>query len=163
VIGRRRIGRRRRHPASPAPRASDVVAVIVSTDEPDARGPRLADVRARLRAIVAEALILQDQAEGVLRDISDRDPLAELAPRGGRLTSRFLELRRALPTCDDPATSRTIAVVASVLAHHAMLLDVSLQTLAHDWRSAEVRDQLDKLAGLGAPALWLEAVWSELP
>src|SRR4051794_26392644 len=56
------------------------------------------DRRPRLRRIVAEAVILQDKAEELLADVRLREPLGELAPRGGPLARRFFELRRQLPS-----------------------------------------------------------------
>ena len=47
-----------------------------------------------LRAIVAEAVIWQDEATEVLAAISRREPLAEVAPQGGPLVRRFCELPR---------------------------------------------------------------------
>jgi hypothetical protein len=110
-----------------------------------------------LRAIVAEAVIRQDAAAQLLLDIRDRRPLAELAPRGGVLVSRFLALRRALPATDD----RTICDLATILDHHAMLVSSALDLLAVDWRSERMVERLQQLGDLGPPADRLDQIWTE--
>ena len=66
----------------------------------------------------------------LLRDIHDRGPLAELAPRGGRLTSRFLALAVALPASRDPLVRAYASRLHEVLDHHALMLSASLDLLA---------------------------------
>ena len=62
------------------------------------------DPRAAMRRIAAEAVILQDEAEAVIRGARAREGLGFLAPRGGPLVRRFFGLRDLLPrACDDPA------------------------------------------------------------
>jgi hypothetical protein len=110
-----------------------------------------------LRAIVAEALIRQDEAAALLLDIRARRPLAELAPRGGVLVSRFVALRSALPPVDDPL----VRDLAAVLDHHAMLVSSALDLLSVDWRSDRMVERLGQLGDLGEPADRLEQIWSE--
>jgi hypothetical protein len=130
--------------------------------DPQPRVALRAETEAELRAIAAEALILQDAAEELLLEIRDRRPLTELARRGGKLTSRFLALRRALPSCDDPALGRCACTLRDVLSHHAYMVSSSLDLLAFDWRSERIAERLDRLGGLGEPARRLEVVWGEL-
>jgi hypothetical protein len=130
---------------------------IVSDDQPAA-----ADCRARLLRIVAEAVVLQDAANDLLADIRDREPLAELAPRGGPLASRFFELRRQLPRPTDLATAAQCESVSVILDHHGTLIVSALQMLSMDWRSAAIVEQLERLDGLGGPAERLDAIYSEL-
>jgi hypothetical protein len=117
---------------------------------------------AALRAIVAEAVIWQDAAEEVLLDIRDRRPLADVAPRGGPLVSRFVSLALRLPQSDDPEIGRYTSELRAVFDHHAYLIDSCLQMLAVDWRSPRIVEQLERIDGLGSPALRLEAVRAEL-
>ena len=128
--------------------------------------PDPADERARLqallRAIVAEAVIWQDAAEEVLVDIRDRRPLAEVAPRGGPLISRFVALGCRLPASSDPEIRRHTSVLRMVFDHHALMLKSSMEMLAFDWRSERIVEQIEKIDGLGAPATWLEAIREEL-
>jgi hypothetical protein len=141
-----------------------VTAVVVFEDdaeELDAAAAR-EQARAALRAIAAEAVIHQDAAEQLLADVRARLPLAELAPRGGHLASRFVALRRALPETDDPQLRRHVAVLRKVFDHHALMLSCSLELLSVDWRSERMVEELEKIDGLGAPAQWLEAVRAEL-
>jgi hypothetical protein len=135
----------------------DVRAVIVAEDD-DTRPHELA----LLRRIAAEAVILQDDAEQLLREIRDRGPLAELAPRGGRLTSRFVALAAALPTSRDPVVRAYVSRLREVLDHHAMMLSTSLDLLAVCARSERLEDEVDRIAGLGRPARRLEDIRLDL-
>jgi hypothetical protein len=135
----------------------DVRAVIVDEDD-DTRPHELA----LLRRIAAEAVILQDDAEALLGEIRDRGPLAELAPRGGRLTSRFVALAAALPASRDPLVRGYVIRLREVLDHHAMMLSTSLDLLAVWFPSERLEDELDRIAGLGRPARRLEDIRLEL-
>jgi hypothetical protein len=128
---------------------------------PDPAAER-ARTQALLRAIVAEAVIWQDEAEAVLADIRDRQPLADVAPRGGPLISRFVALACRLPASSDPEIRRHTSVLQMVFDHHALMLKSSMEMLAFDWRSERIVEQIEKIDGLGAPATWLEAVREEL-
>jgi hypothetical protein len=139
----------------------DVTAVILADDEPTAAETRAAEL-ALLRRIAAEAVLIQDDAEQLLRQVRAREPLAELAPRGGRLTSRFIALARALPRSDDAEIRRYCMRLREVFDHHAMMLSASLDLLAVGWRSERLEDELDRIAGLGRPAIWLEDVRASL-
>jgi len=148
---------RRRH-EDPPERLGDVRAVVLGLDEPP---PRDADLRTLTR-IAAEAVILQDEAEQLLRDVHDRRPLAELAPRGGRLTSRFCALAAALPASRDPLICNYSARLREVFEHHALMLSSSLDLLAVAWRSERLEEQLDGIVGLGRPARRLEDLRMDL-
>jgi hypothetical protein len=147
----------------PADDGLTAVVIVVDDEVDEARAAvQRADAWKRLRRIAAEAIIRQDEAEDLLADIREREPLAELAPRGGRLVSRFVALRGELPDCDDPALRRHVSVLEKVFDHHAMMLSSSLDLLAVDWRSDRMVEELQKIDGLGVPAQWLEAVRAEL-
>ena len=147
---------RRRHPE-----LDDVTVVFLDEEE-----PALAEIRggelALLRRIAAEAVILQDEAEELLREVRAREPLALLAPRGGRLASRFVALAQALPVSDDPAVQRYGERLREVLDHHALMMSASLELLAVAWRSERLEDEIDRIAGLGRPAVWLEDIRAAL-
>jgi hypothetical protein len=159
---------RRRRAHGQTPEADDLGARVLSVvwDDDDRLPAELAEARARawreLRAIVAEAVIWQDAANDVLAAISRREPLAELAPRGGPLVRRFCELRARLPESDDPDLERITDILGPVLDHHALMLSSSLDMLAVDWRSERIADELERITGLGAPALRLEEIYAEL-
>jgi hypothetical protein len=162
---------KRRHPRPPAEHPAeepldDVVSAVVVVLEDEADEARRALERDEaweaLRRIVAEAVIRQDEAEDLLTDIREREPLAALAPRGGRLVSRFVALRGDLPCFQDAALLRHTSVLEKVFDHHALMLTSSLDLLAVDWRSERMVEELEKIDGLGAPAQWLEAVRAEL-
>jgi hypothetical protein len=121
-----------------------------------------ADARARLLRLVAEAVVLQDRAAEVLDEIRDREPLAEVAPRGGPLATRFFELRRQLPPPADREMARQCATVSAVLDHHGTLIVSALEMLSMDWRSPAIVEQLERLDGLGTPAERLDAVYTQL-
>jgi hypothetical protein len=123
--------------------------------------PRATEL-ALLRRIAAEALILQDDAEVLLGAIRAREPLAELAPRGGRLSSRFVTLAAALPASRDPCVREYAARLHEILDHHALMLSASLDLLAVAWRSERLEDEIDRITGLGRPARWLEDLRFEL-
>lgn len=159
-----RLFRRPAHAARPADRDAGAELrtsvsriAILSDDQPAA-----ADARALLLRIVAEAVVLQDRAVELLADIRDRQPLAELAPRGGPLASRFFELRRQLPRPVDLAMAAQCETVSVILDHHGTLIVSALEMLSMDWRSAAIVEQLERLDGLGAPAVRLDAIYSEL-
>ena len=120
------------------------------------------DRRASLRRIVAEAVILQDKALELLADVRAREPLGELAPRGGPLARRFFELRRQLPAAADREMARQCETASVVLDHHGTVLTYALDLLAADWRSDAIVDQLERLDGLGEPADALDALYAEL-
>lgn len=122
----------------------------------------LADSSSRLLRIVAEAVVLQDKAAELLADIREREPLAEMAARGGPLASRFFELRRQLPAPADLTMARRCRTVSVVLDHHGTLIVSALEMLAMDWRSPAIVEQLERLDGLGTPAAKLDAVYDEL-
>jgi hypothetical protein len=158
--------RRRARRELPVPDELDALVVSIECDE-DVRGPdERAEARERawreLRAIVAEAVIWQDAANDVLAAVSRREPLAELAPRGGPLVRRFCELRDRLPESDDRELRRITEVVGPVLDHHALMLSSSLDMLAVDWRSERIVEELERITGLGAPAERLDGIYARL-
>ena len=136
------------------------VLSVARDDEP--APPSAHEAWDELRRIVAEAVIWQDKAEELLVDISHREPLAELAPRGGPLIRRFCELRRRLPESADPELRRITDVLGPVLDHHALMLSSSLDMLAVDWRSERIVAELERIEGLGAPAQRLDRIREEL-
>ena len=121
------------------------------------------DPRAAMRRIAAEAVILQDEADSVIRGARAREGLGFLAPRGGPLVRRFFGLRDLLPTaCDDPADEERRRQLDAILHHHALAVWVALDLLAYEWRSEKIARQLDALDGLGAPAVQLDQLYAEL-
>lgn len=136
--------------------------VVLEEGEAERIAAERAAARATLQRVVAEAVIWQDEAEELLRAIRAREPLKDLAPRGGQLASRFVALRDQLPDARDVQLRRQIATVRSVLDHHAMLLSTALDLLSVDWRSERVEAQIEGLRGLGEPAGWLDAIREEL-
>jgi hypothetical protein len=140
-----------------------IVRVALLPDEDAPLPPAPPDARARLVRIVAEAVVLQDQAVEVLAHIRNREPLAEQAARGGPLARRFFELRRQLPPPSvDRELSRQCQTASVVLDHHGTVLTFALDLLAAVWRSQAVIDQLDRLDGLGPAAERLDALYLEL-
>jgi hypothetical protein len=144
------------------PELDDVTVVILDGEEPAALAEMRGHELALLRRIAAEALILQDEAEVLLQDVRKREPLAQLAPRGGRLASRFVALAQALPVSDDPAVQRYGMRLREVLDHHALMMSTSLELLAVAWRSERLEEEIDRIAGLGRPAAWLEDIRAAL-
>jgi hypothetical protein len=120
------------------------------------------DATAVLARVVEEALALQAEAEELIAEIRDEGPLAELAPRGGPLISRFLQLRGKLPTTSNSRLAPYVERLDSIFHHHAMLLNVTLDTLSVNWRSERMREQLHGLDGLGQPAEWLSDIAEDL-
>jgi hypothetical protein len=153
-------GRRRAGAARPDHGLDDVTAVVL-----DDAAPRPSERDAELRkltGIAAEAVILQDEAEELLREIHERAPLAELAPRGGRLTSRFVALSASMPVSRDPQVRVYGDRLREVLDHHALMVSASLDLLAVCWGSERLEDEVDRISGLGRPARWLEDIRMEL-
>jgi hypothetical protein len=121
------------------------------------------DPRAAMRRVAAEAVILQDDAEAVIRGARAREGLGFLAPRGGPLVRRFFGLRDLLPrACDDPADEERRRQLDAILHHHALAVWVAMDLLAYEWRSERIARQLDALDGLGTPAVQLDQLYAEL-
>ena len=121
------------------------------------------DPRAAMRRIAAEAVILQDEADAVVRGARAREGLGYLAPRGGPLIRRFFGLRDLLPrTCADPGDEELRRRLDAILHHHALAVWVALDLLAYEWRSERIGCQLDALDGLGEPAAQLDQLYAEL-
>jgi hypothetical protein len=119
--------------------------------------------RAAMLRIAAEAVILQDEAEAVVRGARAREGLGYLAPRGGPLVRRFFGLRDLMPeACEDPADENVRRQLDAILHHHALAVWVALDLLAYEWRSEKIGRQLDALDGLGAPAVQLDELYAEL-
>ena len=158
--------RRRSQPPSAEPDSRAALRGTISSIAilPDAEVSDVArlDRRAQLLRMVAEAVVLQDKAVELLADIRRREPLAELAPRGGPLARRFFELRRQLPPATDGQMARQCETAARVLDHHGTVITYALELLAMDWRSDALVAQLERLDGLGAPAERLDALYAEL-
>ena len=121
------------------------------------------DERALLRRAASEAVILQDQAEAVLAQIRAHGHLGVIAPRGGPLVRRFFALRDALPRrCADPDDERLRHVLDVTLNNHALIVSMSMDLLAHEWRSPRLADVVGRIEGLGAAAVALDAAYAEL-
>lgn len=161
------LGRRARNrcgtgldPGEDLRRAISSIAVVSQGGE-DAQNRR--DRRAELVRVVAEGVVLQDQAVVVLADIRARAPLDDVARRGGWLARRFLDLRNRLPIAVDAEMGRQCATASVVLDHHGHVLVYALELLAADWRGCpQICAQLERLDGLGAPAERLETLYAEL-
>jgi hypothetical protein len=141
-----------------------VISVDVDDDGPGPAERAAAHERAwrELRAIVAEAVIWQDAANDLLAAVSRREPLAELAPRGGPLVRRFCDLRARLPESDDVELRQITEELGPLLDHHALMLSSSLEMLAVDWRSERIVAELERIEGLGAPAERLDGIYAKL-
>jgi len=122
---------------------------------------------AALLRIAAEALILQDEAEGVLAAVGRREHLGIVAPRAGPLVYRFFALRDRLAderSADEiqPQLTGLANMLDTILYHHAMQVSTALDFLAVEWRSPEMAHQVANISGLGAAAELLEGVYREL-
>jgi hypothetical protein len=120
-----------------------------------------AAARAALRRIVDESILLQGLTEDILAGIRERRSLAELAPPGGALISRFVALRAAVPEPRDPLLRDVARTLRETLDHHALMLSRSLDLLG-DLRPERVSEQIDQLGDLGAPARRLHALQDRL-
>jgi hypothetical protein len=120
------------------------------------------DERAVLLALAEEALALQARGEDVMAEIRAEGPLGDLCARGGPLISRFSQMRRELPACEDPLLRSAAEVLDMIFANHAMALDAALDLLAVSWRSERMVTELHRLEGLGRPATWLRTIRDEL-
>jgi hypothetical protein len=158
-----RLLRHRRAMGPPGAAHEDLRASISGVRFIGDTDPRADDAAARdaLRRIVDEAVLLQGLAEDILEGVRERRSLAELAPPGGALISRFVALRAALPEPADARLRRLARTVGETLDHHALVLSYSLDLLG-DLRPDRVREQIDRIDGLGAPARRLCALQDEL-
>jgi hypothetical protein len=111
-----------------------------------------------LSRTVAEALILQDAAEELLATLRDRPDPADAARSCGRLTRRFVQLREALPSGEDPEIDLCTGALEQVLDHHILTLKTSVGLLAGAARSERLAERLDAVDGLGSAARRLEAI-----
>lgn len=138
-------------------RAADRVLLVDAVRAP---APDPSDT---LFGIVAEALILQDDAESVLAAVGRHEHLGLLAPRGGPLVHRFFQLRDRMPRHElDPPTARRTAQLDTILLHHAMQVVTALEFLAAEGRSERMAAHVSGIRGLGAPAELLEEIYHEL-
>lgn len=116
-----------------------------------------------LRRIVAEALILQDEAEAVLASVRRHEHLGWVAPRGGPLVRRFFALRDELPRRSlEGDLARLTATLDTVLLHHAMQVSTALEFLAVEGRSESMRRQVELIGSLGEPGVLLEDAYRQL-
>jgi 23S rRNA pseudoU1915 N3-methylase RlmH len=120
------------------------------------------DARLALLRVADEALVLQREGERLMAEISDGGPLGDLAVRGGPIISRFVALRRELPRCPAGRLASAREILDMVLANHALALHAALDLLAVSWRSERMAEELDRLEGLGRPAIWLRTIRDEL-
>jgi hypothetical protein len=157
-------GFRRRRPPRAVPAAPGAVEQLGGTGQsPTGQVDPPSDPRAAMRRIAAEAVILQDEAEAVLRGARARQGLGFLAPRGGPLVRRFFWLRDRLPkVCHDPEDEELRRKLDAILHHHALAVWVALDLLAYEWRSERIAHQLDALDGLGEPATQLDQLYTLL-
>ena len=157
-------GFRRRRPATAMPAVAGAVEQLGGTGRtPIGPADLPSNPRAAMRRIVAEAVILQDEAEAVVRGAQAREGLGFLAPRGGPLVRRFFGLRDLLPkACEDPADEDLRRRLDAILHHHALAVWVALDLLACEWRSERIARQLDALDGLGEPAVELDQLYAQL-
>lgn len=151
-------GFRRHRPAQ-----STTVGPLCGTGQTSSEASSPGDPRAAMRRIAAEAVILQDEAEAVVRGARAREGLGFLAPRGGPLVRRFFGLRDLMPkACEDPGDEELRRKLDAILHHHALAVWVALDLLACEWRSEKIGCQLDALNGLGEPAAQLDQLYAEL-
>ena len=120
-----------------------------------------ATARTALRRIVGEAVLLQGLTEDILAGIRQRRSLAELAPPGGALISRFVALRAEVPEPSDTYLRDAARTLRDTLDHHVLMLSSSLALLG-DLRHERVSAQIDALEDLGPPARRLCALQDEL-
>src|SRR3954454_14756335 len=135
-------------------RPDDVTVVRVSMDERTAYARPRPDPRSAwkvVRRVVAEALILQDEAEALLDSFRRRPDRGEGAEACGRLRFRFVTLHKELPEAGVPDIDRLTAALRQVLDHHVLMLKTSQQLLAGAALSDALDARLDDIDGLGAP------------
>jgi hypothetical protein len=138
-------------------RPAELVDVLQPAEPPSSES-----ARRELRRLAAEALILSDDADAVIRLIRERTSLGVVAPRGGPLIRRFFALRDQLPEGLDHREQQLSQRLGTILHHHAELLSLAMDLLAYEWRSPRLAAQVDALDGMGAPAVWLEEIYAEL-
>jgi hypothetical protein len=117
---------------------------------------------ASLRVLLAEAVILQDDAEELLERVHARPDPTELTAPYSRLKRRFAELRFTLTPCGDPELDGYREALRQIFDHHAMLLGTTLGLLGAAQRRPELDARLDDVDGLGNPARRLEAIRAEV-
>jgi hypothetical protein len=153
---------RRRRATGPPGDGHDALSIsgvrFVEGPAPDARDAEAAET---LRRIVDEAVLLQGLTEDILEGVRQRRSLAELAPPGGALVSRFCALRAAVPDASDPRLRECARTLRETLDHHACMLHYSLDLLG-DLRPERVSDQIDRIDGLGTPARRLRSLQDQL-
>ena len=138
-------------------------AVLIDAPPSTASPARSAADRAALRRVAAEAVILQDRAEAVLVMVRTHGHLGIIAPLGGPLVRRFFSLREELPeSCADPDDERLRRVLDVALHSHALVVAMSMDLLAYEWRSPRLLDVVSRIEGLGAAGVALDAAYAEL-
>jgi hypothetical protein len=125
--------------------------------------PVRTDEWALLRRMLAEAIIVQDQADELLaRFREERPDPATVAPACGRIRCRFAQMRLDLASFTDPEVRRYCARLRPIFDHHALLLDTSIGLLAGSARVEALAERLNDIDGLGPQARRLEALRLEV-
>jgi len=115
-----------------------------------------------LLLLVREAVYRMGDVEDLLCEIRDGEPLAELAPRGGKLISRYLQMRDGLQAIDSPDLNSYRVELGEVFQYLAYLSHHALELYAVSWRSEALRDQQRQLGPIGEQGERLLRLESEL-
>ena len=117
---------------------------------------------ADLRGIAHEALSRTDDLERLLQAVRDDEPLAEVAPEGGELVSRYFAMRRELLQVHAPALQPYVGALGEVLNYLGQLLYYAPDLLAVSWRSELLREQQSMVGTIGPQGERLRRIVCEL-
>jgi hypothetical protein len=114
-----------------------------------ASSPSFSDDLEALRRLAWEGLYREGDVEELLWAVRDDEPLAEVAPRSGKLVSRYYEMRRELKRFDEPELQPYVAALSEIFDYLAQLLHYAVALLGTSWRSEQLRLQQQWVGPIG--------------
>jgi hypothetical protein len=115
-----------------------------------------------LRKLAWEGLYWEGEVEEMLCAVRDDARLADVAPRSGKLVSRYCEMRRELRRIDSPELQRHVRALSEIFDYLAQLLHHAVALLGTSWRSERLREQQRRVGPVGPQAERLRSVVAEL-
>jgi hypothetical protein len=124
--------------------------------------PSFEDDLRDLRRLAWEGWYRVEDVEEMLFAVSANAPLAELAPRSGKLVSRYCEMRRELLDIRSPELQPHVGALSEIFDYLSQLLHYAVALLGSSWRSEGLRQQQELVGPIGPQADRLRRVVAEL-
>lgn len=115
-----------------------------------------------LRRLAWEGLYREDDVRTMLRAVRDDEPLDEVAIPGGKLVSRYCEMRRELNQIQSPELQPHVVALSEIFDYLAHLLHFAVALLAVSWRSERLREEQQQVGVIGRQGDRLRRVVADL-